>query len=216
MSKATSRIVGPRSARTIAVAGIATVLILVGVVIRVAHTASQHGGREPLAATSNASCRDTGLRPTRATSTRAAAATLCLVNVQRARHAEHVLRRNADLGRSAISHSQDMVSANYFEHVSPAGVTPLDRIKASTYLLHRSTYVIGENIAVGVLQLSTPSAIVAGWMRSPEHRANILNPDFRDSGIGIVAHAPGRYSGGQRGATYTQQFGVTAQDQPPR
>ena len=67
-----------------------------------------------------------------------------------------------------------------------------------------------------MLQLSTPSAIVAGWMRSPEHRANILNPDFRDSGIGIVAHAPRRYSGGQRGATYTQQFGVTAQDQPPR
>ena len=76
--------------------------------------------------------------------------------------------------------------------------------------------MIGENIAVGVLQLSTPAAIVAGWMRSPEHRANILNPDFRDSGIGIVAHALRRYSGGQRGATYTQQFGVTAQDQPPR
>ena len=120
------------------------------------------------------------------------------------------LRRNGDLTRSALGHSQDMVSRDYFNHVSPAGVTPLERVEASSYLPRRATYVVGENIAVGTVQLATPAAIVAGWMVSPEHRANILNRDFRDSGLGIVALAPGRYSAGLPGATYTEQFGVIA------
>jgi uncharacterized protein YkwD len=170
----------------------------------VAFAASHHRAQ----ATPSASCADTGLRPTRANSSRAEAATLCLVNVQRARHGQRDLRANADLARSAAAHSEDMVSENYFDHVSPAGETPLQRIKASTYLPHRSTYMVGENIALGTMQLATPASIVASWMKSPDHRANILNPDFRDSGIGIVARAPSRYSGGQQGATYTQQFGV--------
>ena len=172
----------------------------------VASAASHH--RAP--ATSNASCADTGLVPTVANSSRAEAATLCLVNVQRARHGRRALRANADLARSAARHSEDMVSRNYFDHVSPTGETPLQRIKASTYLPRRSTYLLGENIALGTMQLATPASIVASWMTSPDHRANVLNPDFRDSGIGIVAQAPSRYSDGQPGATYTQQFGVIA------
>ena len=49
-----------------------------------------------------------------------------------------------------------MVSENYFDHVSPAGETPLARIKASTYLPRRTAYVVGENIALGTMQLATP------------------------------------------------------------
>ncbi len=159
-------------------------------------------------AISSASCDDTHLVPTRSNSARIEAATLCLVNVQRARHGERPLRPNADLGRSADAHSQDMVDRNYFDHTSPGGQTLLDRIKASTYLPPRAGYVLGENIALGTMQLATPAAIVDGWMKSPGHRANILNADFRDSGLGVVARAPQRYSQGQRGATYTQQFGA--------
>jgi uncharacterized protein YkwD len=168
------------------------------------------GASHHRAATTNASCADTGLRPTLANSTRAEAATLCLVNVQRARHGLRALRANAALARSAAGHSEDMVSENYFDHVSPAGVTPLQRIKASAYLPRRSVYLVGENIAVGTMQLATPAAIVACWMKSSHHRANILSRDFRDSGIGIAAQAPSRYANGQPGATYTQQFGVIA------
>ena len=157
---------------------------------------------------SSASCDDTRLVPTRSNSARIEAATLCLVNVQRARHGERALRPNADLGRAAAAHSQDMVDRNYFDHTSPGGQTLLDRIKASTYLPPRAGYVLGENIALGTMQLATPAAIVDGWMKSPGHRANILNADFRDSGLGVVARAPQRYSQGQRGATYTQQFGA--------
>ena len=103
-----------------------------------------------------------------------------------------------------------MVFVNYFAHASPTGQTLLDRVLATGYLSRGATYIIGENIAVGALQLATPAAIVARWMRSPTHRADILDRDFRDSGIGIVAQVPSRYSGGLRGATYTQEFGVIA------
>jgi uncharacterized protein YkwD len=197
-----SVVAAARFSCVLAVAGAIFVMPSAGVVF----AASPHHR----ATTSSAPCADTGLLPTRANSTRAEAATLCLINVQRLRRGEHALRPNADLARSAADHSQDMVAENYFDHVSPAGETPLERIKASTYLPRTSAYLVGENIALGTMQLATPAAIVASWMRSPDHRANILNRDFRDSGIGIVAQAPGRYSGGQHGATYTQQFGVIA------
>ena len=191
-----------RIVRAVAVAGALIAVQGTGVAAAAGHHRAQ--------STSNASCADKRLVPTRANSTRAEAATLCLINVQRARHGLRALRQNADLARSSDRHSEDMVSKNYFDHTSPAGETPLARIKASTYLPRRRAYVVGENIALGTMQLATPAAIVTSWMKSPDHRANILNPDFRDSGIGIVAHAPSKYSGGQRGATYTQQFGVIA------
>ena len=101
-----------------------------------------------------------------------------------------------------------MVWANYFAHVSPTGETPLARIVASHYVSTGSSYELGENIVLGTLALATPAAAMTGWMNSPEHRANILNPLFRDSGIGVVAQAPARYSNGQGGAVYTQDFGV--------
>ena len=188
--------------RAIAVAGTLVAMQGTGVAAAASHHRAQ--------STSDASCADTRVAPTRANATRAEAATFCLINVQRARHGLRALRQNADLARSSNRHSEDMVSENYFDHTSPAGETPLARIKASTYLPRRSAYLVGENIALGTMQLATPASIVASWMQSPEHRANILNRDFRDSGIGIVAQAPSRYSGGQRGATYTQQFGVIA------
>ena len=190
--------------RAIAVAG--TLIAMQGT--GVAAAASHHRAQS----TSDASCADTRLVPTRANSSRAEAATFCLVNVQRARHGLRALRQNADLARSSDRHSKDMVAENYFDHTSPGGQTPLARIKASTYLPRRSAYLVGENIAIGTMQLATPASIVASWMQSPDHRANILNPDFRDSGVGIVARAPSRYSGGQGGATYTQEFGVIAKD----
>jgi uncharacterized protein YkwD len=161
-----------------------------------------------VASAAGAACDDTHLVPTRANGARIEAATLCLVNVQRARHGERALRPNADLARSAAAHSEDMVARNYFDHTSPAGETLLDRIKDSSYLPPRTGYIVGENIALGTMQLATPAAIVDTWMKSPGHRANILNADFRDSGLGVVARAPQRYGHGQPGATYTQQFGA--------
>jgi uncharacterized protein YkwD len=135
-------------------------------------------------------------------------ATLCLINQQRARKGENALRANAHLDRTATQHSQNMVAADYFDHTSPTGETLLDRIQASGYLPRGYAYELGENIAFGMESLATPAATVNAWMHSPPHRANILDPDFVGTGIGVVARVPSQYSAGETGATYTQDFGV--------
>jgi uncharacterized protein YkwD len=99
---------------------------------------------------------------------------------------------------------------DYFEHVGPRGDTPSQRMRAAGYLSGAQGYEVGENIAFGTGWLATPRAIVAAWMGSPGHRANILNARFRDTGIGAFAHPPASFSGGQRGAIYTEDFGVTS------
>jgi uncharacterized protein YkwD len=185
----------------------ARVLAFAGALVVALSTGVASGSTDRRAAAGE-SCEDTHLMPTRANTSRIEAATLCLVNVERTRRGERALRANADLARSAADHSEDMVDRNYFDHVSPGGETVLQRIKASTYLPPKAGYILGENIALGTMRLATPAAIVDSWMKSPGHRANILNEDFRDTGIGVVARAPDRYAHGQRGATYTQQFGT--------
>jgi uncharacterized protein YkwD len=69
-------------------------------------------------------------------------------------------------------------------------------------------YTLGENIAWGTLSLATPSSIVAAWIASPEHLANILNGAYRDTAVGVAPAAPPSRAEGQRGAVYTQEFGV--------
>ncbi len=92
-----------------------------------------------------------------------------------------------------------MVRRHYFGHGDFAG-----RIRRAGY----RGWTLGENIAWGSLQWSTPAAIVDMWMHSPGHRANILRPQFREIGIGIAVGAPQRCVGGA--ATYTTDFGKPA------
>ena len=102
-----------------------------------------------------------------------------------------------------------MAVHGYFEHVSPGGSTPLSRMRESGYLSSSTPgYMVGENIAWGSGSYATPAAIVAAWMASPPHRANILQREFRDTGMGVSPHLPGSFAGGQAGAIYTEDFGV--------
>jgi uncharacterized protein YkwD len=137
----------------------------------------------------------------------AAAATLCLINEQRAHAGLGPLRDNRRLDGVARAHSHDMVRRDYFDHTAPGPVTFDRRIRRSGYLAHSASYDLGENLGEGTRGDATPESMVATWMQSPEHRANILAPDFRDSGIGIAARVPASFGGGSRGATYTQDFG---------
>jgi uncharacterized protein YkwD len=137
------------------------------------------------------------------------AATVCLVNQERARNDELPLRVDARLEQAAQGHSEDMVSEDYFGHVAPNGQTTVGRVRATGYIPNpRAGYTIGENIAWGTLYLATPSAIVAAWIASPEHLANMLDREYRDTAIGIAAAAPSSLANGQTGAIYTQEFGV--------
>jgi uncharacterized protein YkwD len=154
-------------------------------------------------------CENTELTPEPDNLAEIRAASFCLVNQERARNGELPLRANGELEVAAQGHSEEMVSEDYFAHVAPSGLTPVGRVLATGYIPSSQVgYTIGENIAWGTLQLSTPSAIVTAWIASPEHLANILYGQYRDSAIGVSPAAPASLAEGQPGAVYTQEFGV--------
>ncbi len=153
-------------------------------------------------------CHGTLLRPNGHDTAAIRSAVFCLVNRERLRRGEGPLSPNMRLRRAAQGHSESMSHGRYFDHVSPGGATPLQRMRAVGYISGRTHgYEVGENIGWGTLWKSTPRAIVAAWMASPGHRANILDGRFRDTAIG-VAPVPRSLSHGQPGAIYTQDFGV--------
>ena len=171
-------------------------------------TGAQANGAVTLSAPSGGACEGSGLQPSAQNIALVRAATLCLVNRERAAHGEGPLQTNSDLQDAAQGHSESMASGSYFEHAGPGG-SLLQRIMASGYLPGpNALYSVGENIAYGSLQDATPGAIVAAWMASPGHRANILNSSFREVGTGAVARLPASLGGGEPGAMYTQDFGV--------
>ncbi len=86
------------------------------------------------------------------------------------------------LAAAAQAKAEDMVKHNYWAHNSPDGKTPWTFIEANGYQYQSA----GENLAYG---FSNANDTVTGWMNSPEHRANILNTNYRNVGFG-VAHSP--------------------------
>jgi uncharacterized protein YkwD len=154
-------------------------------------------------------CPNAALQPTEYNLETVREATLCLINRERAAYGESPLHDNAQVQQAAQGHTESMVLDDYFGHLSPSGETILQRMRASGYVY--SSHVVcqvAENIAWGTNWLGAPKAIVAAWMASPEHRANILDPSYRDTGIGVSPHPPASVAGGQAGGVYTQDFGV--------
>ena len=180
---------------------------------RVNHAGSRgHRGRRHCSRHStghHGPCADAKLVPDAADLSAVRAATLCLVNRERAAHGESPLRSNARLEHAAQGHAASMGFGNYFDHIGPAGQTPLSRMRAAGYIYSSHIgFEIGENIGWGTIWLGTPRAIVAAWMASPGHRANILDARFRETAIGVSPHPPASLAHGQAGGVYTQDFGV--------
>lgn len=154
------------------------------------------------------SCAGAEMQPSSIDLNAIRAAVLCLVNRERAAQGERRLTPDVRLQHAAQAHTDNMAYRDYFEHVGPRGDTPLSRIRASGYLYSSQvSYEVGENIGWGTLWEGTPEAVVAAWMASPGHRANILDARFRSTGIGVSTHPPFSLARGQAGAVYTQDFG---------
>lgn len=116
---------------------------------------------------------------------------LALLNHERTSRGIKPLVMNEKSRLLARSYSAEMFADGYFSHVDPAGQTPFDRMKAAGI-----TYTAaGENLALA------PTLDVAeqGLMKSPGHRANILNQAFHNVGIGIT-------DGGTYGLMITEDF----------
>jgi uncharacterized protein YkwD len=152
-----------------------------------------------------AACDGAGTAPNPATLARAQSATLCLINAARSEHGLSPLDATASLARAAAAHSHDMAVRGFFSHASPGGLTPAQRIDRAGYLDGASTWRVGEAIGWGSGGSASPASIVRSWLRSPPHRAILLNGRYEDVGIGIALGAP---QGGGGGATFTGDFGA--------
>ncbi len=157
------------------------------------------------AADASAACAGSGLMPNGGYKNKVAirSAVLCLVNAERTERGLPPLRISPRLRNAASRHSNDMVAQGFFDHNSPNGQDVVDRSRAAGYMRPHRSWMVAENIGWGTGTFATPRAMVRSWMESPGHRANILNEDMRDAGVGIAAQSPT----GEAGGTYTLVFG---------
>jgi hypothetical protein len=125
-----------------------------------------------------------------------------LTNYSRQAYRLQPLHMNGQLSKAAQAKAEDMVKSQYFDHESPKGKTPWDFIKAENY----NYLIAGENLAINYYN---SEALENAWMNSPGHKANILNRDFEDIGIGVVQ---GTYNG-VKAIFVVQMFGTRTEQQ---
>lgn len=118
---------------------------------------------------------------------------LTLVNQERASAGCAPVAYEWHLHLAARGHSTEMATAGVLAHESPDGRAPSDRITAAGY--HWAAW--GENVA-----RYQPSAVqvMHDWMKSPPHKANILNCVFTELGVGLAYDGAGH-------PYWTQDFG---------
>jgi uncharacterized protein YkwD len=161
----------------------------------------------PAAARASEPCKDGGALPGQVSQERLRDATLCLMNAERVAVGLGRLRSVPALDRIAGSYARQMVRQRFFDHTSPGGSTMMSRLRSTSYLHDVVSWSAGENLAWGSGTLATPRATVRAWMQSPDHRENLLDPHFRDVGIGVAAGAPEALGPDEPGGTYVTDFG---------
>jgi uncharacterized protein YkwD len=129
-----------------------------------------------------------------------------LVNLERARAGLPPLTVSGRLNQAAYLHTLDMTTLSDFygpstahQHTLIGSLRPqvIDRLDAAGYDQWTYSFTYGENIAYGY---SSPAEVMAAWMSSPGHRANILNPNFNEIGVSVLRDTSGRLF-------FTQNFG---------
>jgi uncharacterized protein YkwD len=123
--------------------------------------------------------------------TRDEADVLALVNDEREDVGCKPLKASKELADLAGDFSREMAIEGFFSHLAPDGSSPWDRAEDLGIL-----DLGGENIARGQ---ESPEDVVEDWMRSPSHRANILNCEYRTMGVGEYIDDDGPW--------WTQDFG---------
>jgi uncharacterized protein YkwD len=156
-----------------------------------------------------AACDNSGITPSQDNLAQVSASILCLVNAERQDQGLAPLTQNGQLDNASQVMSDLMVEKVFFAHETPDGRNVVDRVEPTGYLPRTDDWVLGENLAWGSGALSTPQAIVNGWMNSEGHRKNILATDYKDIGIGITMGSPSPQAKG--GTTYANAFGAKGQ-----
>ena len=119
-------------------------------------------------------------------STRSESSLLREMNRVRAEHGLPLLHADPYLQRAARAHSREMLGSNVFAH--GAFATRMAQYKVRGHLA-------GENLAWGTGVRGTAQGILAAWLASPEHRANLLRPSFTRVGLGDLVGSFRGYHG---------------------
>ena len=114
---------------------------------------------------------------------------LSLVNRERARYGLSQLYWNERLADLARKYSGTMARERFFEHIDKNGDSVVERAQHERI---RGWNKIGENLFMCSPTYDLPTVSVRGWMRSPTHRENILDPEWQTTGIGIAYARDGR------------------------
>lgn len=99
------------------------------------------------------------------------------------------LHENPSLDAAAQSKAQDMANRDYWSHDTPDGSPPWVFVTDQ----HYSYQKLGENLAAG---FDNEQATINGWMASPLHKENMLDPSFSEVGFGTARSADYRAAGG--------------------
>jgi uncharacterized protein YkwD len=121
-----------------------------------------------------------------------------LVDINAFRRAHHLtpLKLNTRLTAAAEEHTQQMAQDGYFAHNSANGSAFWRRIQQFYSSGIWSYWSVGENLLWSSPDV-TPAKALQMWLASPEHRANLMNPRWREIGVSAVHEnaAPGVYKG---------------------
>jgi uncharacterized protein YkwD len=150
-------------------------------------------------------CRGANVPAGAETADQARVAMTCMINRERRRQGLHGVRGDVALGIAAQTHSDDMASQDFFSHDGSDG-TPASRAAAAGYMNGARHWGLGENLAFGTGWSGSPKAMVHDWMRSAEHRYILLQPQWRQVGVGVTMGSP-MGPDGPGMATYTALFG---------
>lgn len=102
-----------------------------------------------------------------------------LINAERVKNGLNILAENSRLNEAALQFAIEMNTFQFQNHVSPTGKGPTDRVRNAGVPFSG----VGENLAWGPL---TDREAVEAWMASPAHLRNILDPRWKQTGIGII------------------------------
>lgn len=103
---------------------------------------------------------------------------------------------NGYLAGAARAHAADMAQRRYFDHVTPDGTTPAQRVERAGY---SGWTEVAENIAAGY----TVANVMQGWIDSPSHCKTLMDPTLKEVGVGYVYKPGSRY-----GTYWVQDYGT--------
>jgi uncharacterized protein YkwD len=169
--------------------------------------ASAAGVAPPLAEAGTPCTKYGEVRAEKLRNRHARAAIRCYVDRERRQRGIAELGNNRRLQRAAQNHTDAMLNKACFAHQCSGEASVESRLRKVDYI--RSSLVrwaYGENLACGRGSASTPKTMVKAWMQSPGHRGTLLNPTYRDIGVGFESGTPGARKAD--GGTFTADFGL--------